>query len=377
MQDENNNILNEPDVEYEDLSAGSLMEKPFNPSEIDIKQKNLSIDILIKRLAAKPKPEIDLYPDFQRKDDLWDAKKQSRLIESILINFPLPAFYFDGTDNNKWLVVDGLQRLSSIRNFVVSKSLQLSGLEFLSSLEGKGFDELPRTLQRQIEEAQIVAYIINPGTPEQVKFNIFKRVNTGGLLMEPQEIRHAINQGVPAKFVAELANTDEFKAATGGKIKTERMLDREFITRFISFYIKPVSDYKPDLDTYMSTTMGDIKSIEEKERDSIKINFKKAMQTAKNIFGEYAFRKVYGYDQRRRPINKALFEVWSVELTKLTDEQRTKLLNNKQALNDKFIELMNSDESFVASITSATGDKTRVSYRYEKIQNVINQTLDL
>ena len=156
MQDENNNIVSEPQVEYEDVSSGVLMEKPFNPSKIDITTKHLTIDLLIKRLKADP-IEIDLAPAFQRKGDLWDDQKQSQLIESLLIKFPLPAFYFDGSDNNKWLVVDGLQRLSSLRNFVILKKLKLQGLEFLNKLEGDGFDDLPRNLQRQIEEAQITA----------------------------------------------------------------------------------------------------------------------------------------------------------------------------------------------------------------------------
>ena len=84
-------MLNEPLVEDEDINTGVLMERPFNPSKIDISTKTPTVDLLVKRLKSDP-PEIDLYPDFQRKDDLWDAGKQSRLIESLLIKFPLPAF---------------------------------------------------------------------------------------------------------------------------------------------------------------------------------------------------------------------------------------------------------------------------------------------
>ncbi|MCZ2282176.1 MAG: DUF262 domain-containing protein [Bacteroidales bacterium] len=374
MQDDNNYLVNEPQVEFEDMDTGVLMDRPFNPAQIDISTKNPTIDLLVKRLQANP-VEIDLYPDFQRKSDLWDAGKQSRLIESLLIKFPLPAFYFDGTDNNKWLVVDGLQRLSAIKNFMIDKTLKLKSLEFLKKIEGDGFDDLPRNLQRQIEETQITAYIINPGTPEEVKFNIFRRVNTGGLIMEPQEIRHAMNQGISAKFVEELANLKEFQEATG-KINPERMLDREFVTRFLAFRIKPVSEYKPDLDTYMNSKMGDLKFLSLNEREEIKKSFIFSMNLAKNIFGGYAFRKVYDLRDRRRPINKALFEVWSAELSRLSENEGQFLIERGEFLLKAFINLMKSDNNFVASITSATGDKGRVNYRYSKISEIIKNTLN-
>lgn len=105
--EDNSTVLNASEVENEDLSSNDLMEKPFNPTKIDITTKALTIDLLIKRLEADP-IEIDLSPAFQRKGDLWDDQKQSQLIESLLIKFPLPAFYFDGSDNDKWLIVDGV-----------------------------------------------------------------------------------------------------------------------------------------------------------------------------------------------------------------------------------------------------------------------------
>jgi len=374
MQDENYNIVSEPQVEYEDLSTGTLMEKPFNPSKIDITTKHLTIDLLIKRLKADP-IEIDLAPAFQRKSDLWDDKKQSQLIESLLIKFPLPAFYFDGSDNNKWLVVDGLQRLSSLRNFVILKKLKLQGLEFLNKLEGNGFDDLPRNLQRQIEEAQITAYIINPGTPEEVKFNIFKRINTGGLILNSQEIRHALNQGISATFIAELAELIAFKDATENAINPNRMMDREFVTRFIAFYMYPYTDYIPDLDTYMNKAMSDIKRLTVQQRDKIKADFTKSMKLAKNIFDNWAFRKSDKYPEKRKPINKALFEVWSVLLAKLDDASREKLKTKKAILFEKSVILTKEDSVFFDSITTSTGNKTSVIDRFTKIDRIIKETL--
>lgn len=363
-------------IEDEEDGTLSFMEKPFNPKDIDIISRTMSLDNIIKRLQEN---EIDLAPDFQRSMNLWEAKKQSQLIESILINFPLPAFYFDGTDKNKWLVVDGLQRLSTIQNFVVEKDekkrLRLTGLEFLDKLKGSTFDDLPRALQRQIEEAQIVAYIINPGTPEEVKFNIFKRINTGGLVLAPQEIRHALNQGVPAKLIAELASFKEFKEATQYVIPSSRMLDREFITRFVSFYINDANDYKPDLDNFLNKSMADIKKLTEVEKDKLKTDFKEAMILAKKIFERFAFRKVFNVNDRRKPINKALFEVWSVSLAKLSDDER-KIISKKAKLVFKsFIEIMNKEKQFEPAITSATGDKTRVAFRFNTIQTLLKKII--
>jgi len=123
-----------------DNESVTLMEKPFDPSLIKVETKIQSLDSLVKRMdRGSIQMNTDSY--FQRKDDLWDRTKQSRLIESILIRFPLPAFFFDASDDNNWLVVDGLQRLSSIRNFVL-KSQQLHNMEFLTHLNTNKWDEM-------------------------------------------------------------------------------------------------------------------------------------------------------------------------------------------------------------------------------------------
>ena len=344
------------------------IEKPFNPKEINIKSKTMSLDNIIKRIRES---EIDMAPDFQRKGDLWTPDKQSRLIESMLIKLPLPAFYFDGTEDEKWLVVDGLQRLSAIKNFVVDQSLRLQGLEFLEAVNGKLFRNVPRNYRRMIEETEIVAYIINPGTPTDVKFNIFKRINTGGLVLEPQEIRHALNQGVPSKFVAQLAQLESFKDATQNVISPDRMLDREFVTRFLAFYLNGPQGYRPDLDTFMTTSMGLLKTKTNEELNVIMKAFDNAMKLSKIIFDKWAFRKVYSTNERRKPINKALFEVWSVELANLTIDEQTLARRHKIAIFNMFINLMNSDDTFVAAITSATGDRGRVNYRYNRIHEIL------
>lgn len=356
-----------------------LMEKPFDPMLIKIETKTPSLDTLIKRIERKS-IQMNTESYFQRKDDLWDKTKQSRLIESILIRFPLPAFFFDASDDNNWLVVDGLQRLSSIRNFVVNKSLSLTNLEFLTHLNGKRWDDLPEDLQRLIEEAQVVIYKIMPGTPTDVKFNIFKRINTGGLILEPQEIRHALFQGRPATFIHELANLDAFKKATTNKIKTDRMLDRDFANRFLGFYLLGVENYGTkefgyDLDSYMSRAMAEIYTKSEDDLEHISHAFKNSMQLAEEIFGDEAFRKVRIDSSRLPPINKALFDALSTQLALLSEDEAKKLKVNKEAFKTKLSEALSENEVFFSSVTSGTGDKTKVTIRHDMIKKLIQQTI--
>ncbi|MDR1023126.1 MAG: DUF262 domain-containing protein [Prevotellaceae bacterium] len=357
-------------VEPEKNDEVVSIEKPYDPTLIDIRPQTLALINIIRRLREDA---IDLYPDFQRTANLWNRQQQSLLIESILIRIPLPAFYFDGKDNNKWQVIDGLQRLCAIKNFVVEQTLKLTGLEYLSRFEGLSYNELPTSFQMQIEETNIMAYIMDSGTPD-VRYNIFKRINTGGITLNSQEIRNALNQGVPADFIAELASIDCFQQITN--ITPKRMQDREFVTRFITFYLNKPEEYRPDLDTFMSAAMRKLNDLTQEKRDVIKQNFIASMRLSNEIFEKWAFRKVYDKNAKKLyPINKALFEVWSILLAKLSDDERQTIKNIKEAVFDDYISLMNNDDDFVGAITSETGNKTKIIYRFFKIERLLKSKL--
>lgn len=332
LEENNISVVEEEVEEMTDEINYTELIKPYDTTQIDISPKPLSLDMIISRLENE---EIDLMPDFQRKAGLWSPEKKSQLIESLLLRIPLPAFYFDGSNNSKWVVIDGLQRLTALKEFFVDdeSKLRLQGLEFLKELEGATIDDMPRAYVRRMKETQVITYIINPGAPINLKYNIFKRINTGGLELEPQEIRHALYQGFPARYLKELANLEEFKQATGYSVKTDRMLDREFVLRFLTFYGLGVLEYKGAIDLFLNAGMEMLnrKGFEKTDAGRIKIRFVMVLNVSKEIFGKFAFRRMPDLC-KRRPISKALFETWTCILAECTEEELDSLVERKKNL---------------------------------------------
>lgn len=366
-QEETIIVDNGTGVEVEDIGGEERITEPFDPSLIRVNTRPMTIDLLRSRIEHQ---ELDLAPDFQRKGGIWKADAQSRLIESMLIRIPLPAFYMDATNDEKWLVVDGLQRLTTIKKFMIDKTLRLSGLEFLIQIAGKSFDELPRNYQRRIAETQVTVYLIDKGTPDEVKFNIFKRINTGGLPLSTQEIRNALYQGEATKMLVRLADSDAFKRAVNYSIKDDRMADREFVLRYLAFTITPYMKYDGDFDRFLNKTMEDINKMPHRDREELEKKFIRSMNIARDIFGQNAFRKLGG-----RPVNKPLFEAWSVNFNQLSDEQARKLVDRKELVVGKYRLLEGGSMNFYESITFATGNARKVRVRFEAIANIIKEVL--
>lgn len=345
--------------------------QPFDPAEIRVESKQLSLDTLLSRIEHG---EIVLQPEFQR-HEVWKDDARSRLIESILIRIPLPAFYMDATDEDKWLVVDGQQRLSTLRRYVIEESLDLSGLEFLRDFKGSKFSDLPRAFQRRIKETNVTVYLIQKGTPGAVKINIFKRINTGGLPLSAQEIRHALNGPPVTNFLRELAESKEFLVATRSKIPTSRMTDREYVTRLLAFLLTNPAQYSTqEFDIFLSDAMAAINKMSDDERKDLKARFIYSMDLSHRVLGKFAFRKLYGVEERLKPLNKALFEAWGVNLASVTPAQADILKQRHDQLLNGFIRLMN-ERDFEQAITQGTGDVARVRLRFGKIAQLVKETL--
>ena len=375
----------ELEVEEEELYSpgmGPVIVKPYNTKFVDITYDNLSMSNLVDRFKYD---EIELQPDYQRKGGLWSEAQKSRLIESILISIPLPFFYFDVRNDEKWEVVDGLQRLTSLREFIYDKKLVLSELEYLTELNGKKFDELPRTYQRKLNESNFFAYLIREGTPDDVMMNIFRRINTGGIPLEPGEIRNACFRGVASNLVKSLAECENFKTATRNTIHTDRMEDRDLVTRFLAFYLQDYSDYQGNMDLFLDNVLSSIKAkCNEKiwtKTDSDKVinAFDNSMKLCIELFGKLAFRKMQKNKDgtlayRYGKINKSMFECISASFARLSTEKQNKLIMNKENFEKAFISLFEGE--FYTCVNSATGTVEHVRGRYESLDSFITKFLE-
>lgn len=359
----------------EEYSADSVEGDLFIPADVNISQRPMNIYNLMERLANE---EIDLSPGFQRHGDLWPLDRQSRLIESLMLKIPIPTFYFNAVDDDKWVVIDGLQRLTAFNKYLVGVKdadgnrikEKFVGLQYLGDFDGLTFDELPRQYIRRIKEALVTVYTVEKGTSELVVYNIFQRINTGGLELNAQEIRQALCMGKATMLIQKLAESEEFLVATQHKISSERMADREYVTRFIAFTeLDYREEYHGNIDNYLIKALKMVNTYDEKQISVIVNRFKKVMKYCTEIFGRYAFRK-YNLNWHRGPVNKAIFELWSVCFSELSEAQLEELVCKREEFMHSFGELMQKVD-FVTALKA--GDQYSVARRIELARKLVKE----
>ena len=354
-----------------------LIHEPFDPAEIDVQTRTMTVDLLMSRLR---RGVLDLAADFQRSAGIWSEVNQSRLIESLLLRIPLPTLYAAESGEESWAIVDGIQRLSTIARFIDpevigARPLKLRKLEYLQQYEGRHYSELPGALQTRINETELIIHLIRAGTPEPVKFNIFARINTGGRPLTPQELRHALIPGRARLLLKELAEGSAFLEATVESVSPSRMADREMVLRFLAFRLTAPEDYRRgDLDAFLRQAMRQIDTLPPEEIERLTTEFTRAMRAAAAIFGQHAFRKQFHGQDRRLPVNKALFESVSVNLAKMAPRELSVLRERREKVQIKFIDLM-EDAGFLLTISGGTGDVEKVRKRFAAIEEMFAEVV--
>ncbi len=370
---------NYKEIEEEEENLEEDIKEPFDPKDIDITVEQRTIDSILTRIKHN---RINLSAEFRGEGNIWSPPVMSRLIESVLVRLPLPAFYFDAGNEDNWLVVDGMQRLYTFKRFVVDceeeyrdrpedQPLELVGLEFLSDFEGLTFDRLPQNMQRRIKEFLVPTYLIRPGTPKSVRYSIFYRLNTGKQFLKAQEIRHALNQGGPAPgFLKKIAEMPVFKEIVN--ISPRRMRDRELILRHLAFRLRHYNTYKPSMKSFLNNAMEELNNLSADRLDELKNDFITSLRTSREILGEHVFSKSLLKPTSKPTLNRGLFEVLTVLPAEMSKEEKEKLLSHKEEFLKDFRTLL-GDRAFDTAITSATTGGPQVRERFTSIEKLISK----
>lgn len=203
-------------------------------------------DISVKELMSMVIDSIiDIAPEYQRQFR-WPVDKQSKLLESIFLGIPIPSLFMATNADGSWELIDGVQRLSSIIHFAGSKdarekigifdSLKLSKLENLTSFNNYIFNDLPRSIQLDFLLKPLKITTLSDKSDLEVRFDLFERLNTGGIELTNQEIRSCVYRGEFNDFIQELAKDENFVKVTRlTKTQEHDGTRQEFVLRFFAF----------------------------------------------------------------------------------------------------------------------------------------------
>lgn len=349
---------------------------PYDPEFIRVDTKPFNISLVYDMINDG---DINLSPDFQRQFVWTDVGARSRLIESMMLRIPLPVFYLAQDNDGTLQVVDGLQRLTVIKQFL-DNDLRLRDLEYLKGEEGKVFRHedpkrcIDQRYRKRLMQTQIMMNIIDPQTPSDVKFDIFKRINQGGRPLNAQEIRNCMSSPKTRSLLHSMAQSPEFLNATCSSVGTVRMQDQELALRFAAFRLANLnyqSSYSGNMERFLDYTIETI------NRNSALCNitlsdFERSMRNSAYLFGPFAFRKCSPPDllpgARRRLMNNSLFTTWSVVLSE-RDEEEVKL-----AVAGSFAEIvaneLHRDSEYYDSVSFGTNDRRRLLYAFEKARSL-------
>jgi Protein of unknown function DUF262 len=356
--------LSQEELELEQEAEAESEETP-EPLDIAAGERKLvtqpydySVDQLVSHVE---KGKILLIEVPYQREYVWDDSKASRLIESLLLNVPIPVCYFAENEDGSWEVIDGLQRVHSIARYLGEKFV-LRGLSVLTELNGKRFGELPGRDQRRIESRTLRFVVITEESHPDIKFDVFERLNTGAVKLTAQELRNCIYRGAFNDGLHELAEDKSFRHAIG-RPRDPRMRDEELVLRFFALHAS-LPNYRPPIAQLLNEYMRENRSQSPSAAD-LRL-FKGTMKTIGDVFGGTGFRTLRD-DKVTANLNRALFDAVAISFG---FANRSQLLKKAGEVKEGHAKLLN-DAEFIPLVGRATADRSRMLGRIRKYTNVL------
>ncbi len=363
----NNEAQTQEDLILEEtIEEEQPIEIPLGRRRVYADKSDRSIYELFRKFQ---RGDLILDPEFQRRY-VWDDKKASLLIESVLLEVPIPVIYLAEENDGKFTVIDGQQRLRTFFRFL-NNEFKLRGLSVLSELNGKYFKDLDKDKQQKIEDTTLRVIEIRKESHPDVKFEIFERLNIGAVKLNDQELRNCIYRGKYNDLIKELAEDKEFLSLLGLQEPHKRMYDRELGLRFLAFYNQTYLKYKEPMKQFLNKEMENNKNISEEKIKELRRVFKETVSIVKSVFGDKAFRRFIPGDEKDpngrweiRKINVGLFEIIMFGFSRYTKNQ---IIPLSDVIREELLYMMTSDKEFIDSISgSGTTSAAKVTTRFKK-----------
>jgi hypothetical protein len=348
-----------------------IIEKFVNAqNRLVLQSSDLSLDAIARMVENGA---IDVSPIYQRRDR-WTGQKQSALIESFLLNIPVPPIYLAEDRYGKYSAIDGKQRVTAINSFILH-GLRLSDLEFYKELEGCSFDDLPIDLKNAltIRPYLRVVTLLKQSDPN-LKYEVFTRLNTGGDPLLPQEIRNVVYRGPLNDLVYRLGENSflkrQLKILTNSSKAYKEMQDAEYVLRFFTlqeYWKQFPGNIRQAMDLFMSENHDSPQS----RILALEKSFERSMKYAELIWGNTAFFRPNGNNQ----VVQGFYDIHTVPFSFFNDKKLDVLVERKTKFKNMFLRRYREDDVFNESIRQFTSNPNNVRYRIETMSEIIQDII--
>jgi hypothetical protein len=345
-------------------------DQPYAPDDIPPEREvvTLPLDSPVKSLLDDIQSKsLIVNPPFQRRD-VWDRVRKSRLIESLLLNIPIPVLFLAEDNDGSRVVVDGQQRLRAIEQFT-SGQFPLSGLQVLPGLNKKRWVDLSPRQARIILNRTLRCIVISASSDPNLRFEVFERLNTYGVSLNDQELRNSIYRGRFNDFLNDLATDENWLRLLQRKEPDNRLQHHEMILRYLSM-LEASREYRPPLKGWLNEFMREKRDLSDADLARYRESFERSCRAVATVFqtdGSQPFRRVRastseGYEWDKT-LNRPAFEL---QMLGLMDEDLGELEKARVRVVDAFAALCLEDDEFADALSRATADRSRSRTRFEK-----------